>query len=746
MTLVEPVRSAVVEIALTACRGDGTPQDVWVEVPRDTRVGALAAALAHHVGIVDPHADTDLAIFCHRSGWLENEISVADANLLTGDRVEITAGRSFGRLPADRTEDTPHGIVDLVVTGGPEAGRRSPLVPGRHVVGRGEDSDVVIADPSISRTHLVLEIRGGRVSVTDRGSQNGTAVEGVALLPDVPRELRDGEQVELGRTLLMTAPHADRTSDALAGPDATILFNRPPRVARARDAPSFALSAPPTEAQRTKIPMGAALLPLAMGVGFAVLVHQIAMLLFAVLSPAMIVWNAIADRRSGRTNFVKESKAFREEIARTTEDLAEAHQREVAERRRSAPDAGELASRALGRLPTLWERRRKDADFLSLRLGTADQPSVIAVTLPAGGSPELRAEAEPLTTGVTVPAVPALVALTEVGTLGIWGSRERGSLLARWLLVQVATLHSPRELLVGACLPAECEEEWSWLKWLPHREGEALGIDGPLLAVREADARGLLRELVSVVRERRNTISQRFGAHTLDLGPAVVMLIDERVGLDRAQVATLLEDGPAAGVHVIWLGEHERELPGGLGALAELTSGVARLDLVDVASGSTLADVAAEGMDRELAEDVARALAPMRDIGATGTRSEIPKRVALPALLGVAEATSDEIAARWARSRGRLATPIGVGAGTPLTIDLRHDGPHALIARHDRRGQERAAAERLSPALAATAPPDSVDVPARRLQGRRRVQGVRRPAAHASGWSPTSTSTSPAAR
>ncbi|HEV7753849.1 MAG TPA: FtsK/SpoIIIE domain-containing protein [Baekduia sp.] len=706
MTLVEPLRSASVELVLTACHGEHTAEDVRVELSHETPIGVLAAALAQHVGVVDPFADTDLALFCHRSGWLENDATVADADLRAGDRVEITAGRSFGRPPAGAGATAPgQSLVDLVITGGPDAGRRVPLLAGRYVVGRDGTSDIAIADPSISRNHLVLEVRGGRATVTDSGSRNGTAVEGVALAPRTARPLADGEQVEIGRTLLTIAPHAPRTVDGLTGPDATILFNRPPRVARPYEAPSFALSTPPSEAQRAKIPMGAALLPLAMGVAFALLVHQIAMLLFAVLSPVMIVWNAVADRRSGRSAFVRAAKTFREEVARTSEELAAARRLEVAERRRCAPDAGELVSRALGRLPTLWERRRADTDFLTLRLGTADQPSVIGVELPDGGGAELRAEAEPLAAPAAVPAVPAVADLAEGGTLGIWGARDRGTLLARWLLIQTATLRSPREVLVGACVAGEDEGDWSWLKWLPHVDGEALGVDGSLLSARDAESRGLLQELATVVRERTATMRERFGARVQDLGPAVVMLIDDRVGLDRAQVATVLEDGPAAGVHVIWLGQHERELPGGLGLLAKLSSEVARLDLVDVASGATIADVAAEGMDRDLADDVARALAPMRDIGATGTRSDIPKRVALPALLGISEGAAGEVLARWSRADGRLATPVGVAAGTPLTVDLRHDGPHALIAGTTGAGKSELL-QSLIVGLAATLPPD----------------------------------------
>jgi S-DNA-T family DNA segregation ATPase FtsK/SpoIIIE len=704
MTLVEPVRSAVVELALTACR-DSTDHDVRVELPPDTMVGALAAALAEHLGVVDPCADTDRALFCHRTGWLENHVTIADTDLRTGDRVEVTAGRSFGRVPTRASNTEPQGVFDLVITGGPDAGRRIPLLPGRHTVGRDTKCDVSVDDPSISRRHLVVEVRGGRVTVTDERSRNGTAIEGRALASGESCELCQGEEVELGRTLITVAPHADRSSEALSGPNGTILFNRPPRIARPYAPRSFALPAAPAEARRTAIPLGAAFLPLAMGAGFAVVAHQMAMLLFALLSPAMIVWNTVADRRSGRAAYSRASRAFRDETERLREELAAARREEVDERRRSAPNAGELASRTLGHLPSLWERRRTDPDFLTLRLGTADQQSAIEVELPPGGSDALRTEAEELATPADVPAVPAIAELAAAGTLGLWGARERSAVLARWLVVQVATLHSPRDVLIAACVPSDAEADWSWLKWLPHCDGEAAGVDGLLLAAREPEARGLLRNIIGLVQERQSTIRERFGARAQELGPAVVVVVDDRVGLDRAEVATLLDQGPAVGVHVIWLGEHERDLPGGLALLGHLHTEVARLDVVDVRSGMTIEDVAAEGLDGALAADIARALAPMRDIGATGTRSDVPKRVALPALLGLTEASPGAIALRWEAADASLRATIGAAAGTPFHVDLRHDGPHALIAGTTGAGKSELL-QTLVVALAVNLPPD----------------------------------------
>ncbi len=70
------------------------------------------------------------------------------------------------------------------------------------VFGRGNDCDVVVDDPSVSRAHARLET-GPPLSITDLGSANGTHVDGIPMIPDQPRPLRFGMLVELGDAVMV---------------------------------------------------------------------------------------------------------------------------------------------------------------------------------------------------------------------------------------------------------------------------------------------------------------------------------------------------------------------------------------------------------------------------------------------------------------------------------------------------------------------------------------------------------------
>src|SRR5205085_8927119 len=114
---------------------------------------------------------------------LPGDAPLAELALRHGDVLELGGAREGG---------APAAAVDLVVAGGPEAGRRIPPAPGTHRVGR--EGPHAIEDPSLSATHLVVTVReDGSVLVADAGSRNGTAVEGVSLEAGRERPLAAGE-------------------------------------------------------------------------------------------------------------------------------------------------------------------------------------------------------------------------------------------------------------------------------------------------------------------------------------------------------------------------------------------------------------------------------------------------------------------------------------------------------------------------------------------------------------------------
>ncbi|MEC7521878.1 MAG: FHA domain-containing protein [Myxococcota bacterium] len=68
----------------------------------------------------------------------------------------------------------------------------------RVVIGRGRGADVRLPHRAVSVRHASIELDGTRYVVVDHGATNGTRVQGVRIVPDRPKPLRDGDRIEVG--------------------------------------------------------------------------------------------------------------------------------------------------------------------------------------------------------------------------------------------------------------------------------------------------------------------------------------------------------------------------------------------------------------------------------------------------------------------------------------------------------------------------------------------------------------------
>jgi pSer/pThr/pTyr-binding forkhead associated (FHA) protein len=78
---------------------------------------------------------------------------------------------------------------------------------GSVTIGRGSENDLVISSSAVSRTHAAVVLRQGRWYVEDRGSYNGTFLNGTRVNPGTPLPLRHADRIEIGgEALLLSWP------------------------------------------------------------------------------------------------------------------------------------------------------------------------------------------------------------------------------------------------------------------------------------------------------------------------------------------------------------------------------------------------------------------------------------------------------------------------------------------------------------------------------------------------------------
>jgi len=91
--------------------------------------------------------------------------------------------------------------VQLRVERGARAGETLALRPGANTIGRGEGSQIVLADDKVSARHARIDVDDEGCLLADLGSTNGTRLNGKPLV--VPTRLEPDDTIELGNTVLV---------------------------------------------------------------------------------------------------------------------------------------------------------------------------------------------------------------------------------------------------------------------------------------------------------------------------------------------------------------------------------------------------------------------------------------------------------------------------------------------------------------------------------------------------------------
>ncbi|MCW2674419.1 MAG: putative cell division FtsK/SpoIIIE-like protein, partial [Frankiales bacterium] len=526
----------------------------------------------------------------------------------------------------------------------------------------GPAGDPVVDSRTGPAVQVVSGAEAGAVHALGRETRLGDVLlsTGPAGVVAIPRGgpaavLRPCEALDVGdrQVRLCAAP-----VEALLGAGLETEVTRPPRLRASPSTATLRVPEEPAPLPARRLPVVPLLLPVLLGVVLAVLSNPV-FLLFTLLSPLMALSTWWSDRGQARRVARERATTFAREQAGFAAEQSRLRAAETAARHEAAPDPAVVLVTASGPGPRLWERRRSDDDALLLRVGT--------------GSQEPRSYR--LSSGAPAPlaGVPVTVPLRDVGVLGVTGTPGRS--LARWLVAQAAALHSPRDLSVWLLVdPAgePSDADWGWLRWLPHSAPAVAQQCAVLVGNTIESLTARVAELTSLVAARTaGSRDVRAQLHARQLPDLLVVLDGARALRSLAGLPAVLRDGPAVGVHVVCLEERERLLP-------EECQAVVSLDgepTVRLQGGEPMG-VRPDLPTRDWAEQVARALAPLRDAGHDG-EAEIPSAARLLDALQLDPPTAAGVRARWGRT---TAAVVGLDADGPVALDLRRDGPHVLVA------------------------------------------------------------------
>ncbi|MFD6071340.1 type VII secretion protein EccCa [Amycolatopsis lurida] len=364
--------------------------------------------------------------------------------------------------------------------------------------------------------------------------------------------------------------------------------------------------------------------------------------------------------------------------------------RDIADNQRAAmtalqPDPADLwACVETGRL---WDRRRSDAQFGQVRIGTG--PQRLATPLKAPQTVPLE-DLDPvcstnlkhfIRTYSTVDGLPVAVSLRSFAQVVLSGRRPDTLGTARALLTQLATFHSPGDLRIALCVKDDRLHDWEWAKWLPHVASTAADAAGPRRLV-DAGA-GKLAELLGPDLGDRPAFTRRPDAR-LDL-PQIVVIVDG--GHTHGDTRLVAEEG-RLGVTVIEIGA---EQPRTVSSERLLSLHMSPEQLGMVVGDGTEQRLGFLGkpdtLDRGAAEALSRMLTPLFQGAAVVSEAPMSATFGLAGLLGIGDPRDTDTEVTWAprSARDRLRIPLGVNPeGRPVELDLKESaeggmGPHGLV-------------------------------------------------------------------
>lgn len=618
------------------------PVDVVVDSAPHGSVADLAASLGEH--LVGAGSRVLLAPVSDGRPWPAQQ-RLLDSPLRDGGLLHVASVPSDW-LTRPARQRRPRAV--LRVLSGPEAGREVELHGDVVTLGRGSDAQVRLADPLVSRTHARL-LLGATPSVVDLGSAHGTRVGEREVTGAQP--FAWGEPIVLGATEVVLRP-----SDGTTTPEREQGVLRPPRFGTDVVEAELDLPAPPASPRKTPFPWPMMLMPVLIGGGMLAMSRSPMSLIFMVGFPLMMAMTNIVQRRQARKEFEAERDLWRGDVrdVLATLDTSAATQR--ANAFDDEPDLDAVVVRARTRHHSLWTRQQDEPDFLTVRTGLGERPALVTAKRPSGGDRALRAEVgRALTVRTTLPDLPVPLDLS-AGLNAVTGPADDVDAWVRAAIVRLAVTHSPTDLAVTAVLGAGRSSLETWLRWLPH-----VSSAGPApVAIGAAQGQALLEGL---------TVTGGGTGHTL-------CLVDEGAGLTRRHVEAVAQQAAERQLHLLWLGERTEEVPAATARLVDLLTG----ELAHARRGGVEEITTPDTLDLATAWSTARSLAGYRDEAAVGAAEALlPPMVRLPDLTGCGSDDVEQVLERWATSRG-LRAQLGAGTDGAVTIDLREDGPHGLVA------------------------------------------------------------------
>ena len=577
-------------------------------------------------------------------------------------------------------------------------------ISAEFTIGRNADNTIIYPQSNISRRHASLHWNGEAWEIKDLNSTNGVYVNG----------RRTGYKVlELGDTIFImgliilvgtnyfainnandritiNTPNIrrivslDKNNISFAPPARSLTvdraFDRPPRRLIKVDPKPIEIDMPPTKMSGNRLPLLLRLGSPILSGGQALLSGNILSAVTSLVLPGLTQGLTEKDRKEYEE---KRQEKYTEYLADKANEIETEKNTETSLLNQAHPRLMEALSFSVGK-SRLWERRKIDEDFLTIRIGVGNVPLLAERKYE---KKKLDLEPDDLVDKmyqlaekpVNLVGAPILLSFLEDYIVGVQGDRKQISAFVRNTILQIVSTHSYDEVKICVLADEDYEKDFEFVKYLRHNWDDDMSVR--FFGVKPED----VQPMANFFNSNQDAYFPANGSGSSKYkvprnAPAFLVFALNKALFDNLEfLKTVLENQECHGIAILSAFE---------GLPKECTK------ILDV--GQTIRLVDLKHPDKP---EVTFGLDPynepqaykcIRELYRTKLKSKL-EAASLPTMLtflemfraGKVEHLNPLV--RWKENNPikSLAAPIGVGTdGSIFTLDLheKRQGPHGLIA------------------------------------------------------------------
>lgn len=571
-------------------------------------------------------------------------------------------------------------------------------------IGRHKNCNIVLNNKKISNNHAKIYRVGAEYHISDIESTNGTYVNN-KLIRDVI--LKDNDEIVINRykflykSKQLILKNADGNTnirniirferDLKENP----IFKRSPRLKLDIPSGDIDIQAAPSIGSKPEINWMSVLLPAFGMVGvmgiIGIITGMIGTLLYTAPMSVIGVLVSVTSYTSQKKKHKIDEKLRIEKYTEYTSSVVKDIESNVNEQLKAMtladPDTSICFNIARNIERRLWERKPRDADFGSIRIGSGDTDFCMEIKIPNTG---LTLESDDFINlpkqiqdkYKTIHGIPVCYDSLEDPKCGIVGNRKSIINLVKNIVVQATTQHCYTEFKVVTLYPAEEKKDFEWMRWLPHSFDDDKGVR--YMADSIDGAKEIFKYFDEIFKQREREIKDKGSYSTKKIKlPYYLFIVASSEFVDNQSIMKYLELSNAQmGVATLFVSDDIGKLPDNCSMIIDVKSEKGAIYNKNNIAAKTFFSFD----DTSLFdfEQFARDLFPIK-VPNTNAGSSLPSCITF--LEGYKVKTPNQIPIKkhWkeATAYKSLSVPIGVKAnGEQFKFDIHEKmhGPHGLVA------------------------------------------------------------------